>query len=1508
MLKSVRLHLGLSFIVALIGTIPYPTENGLAWLDAVSPGLANPITPATDGTGTIVTPNGNRIDISGGKFSGDGANLFHSFQEFGLDSGQIANFLSNPSIRNILGRVTGGNASIINGLIQVSGGNSNLFLMNPAGIVFGPGARLNVPASFTATTATGIGFGENYWFNVIGDNDYQHLIGTPSQFAFDLSQPGSIINAGNLTVPEGQNLTLLGGSAIATGKLTAPSGTITIAAVPSEKVIRITQTGHLLSLEIEPPRTVSGQLLSITPLDLPTLLTGSAGIVNPGWSVSQDGTVQLSNSGMTIPVEAGTALVLRTGLSNESGTLNVSSAGMQTGGNVNILGGNVGLLGAQIDASGANGGGTVRIGGDYQGTGSVPNAAHTFVSNNSIINVDALVNGNGGRVIVWGDEANRFYGQISAQGGPHSGDGGFVEVSGKNSLMFNGTVDLSAPNGNVGNLLLDPENITIVNGGSAADDGQLSDNNIFASDPGGTLVISERQVETQLASGNVILQANNNITINNLTDNILGRPFSRSGGSITFTADADNNGVGSFSMNSGDSIVTSLIGGSRGAITISGANITTGRLISSNGITLRARGNITTADIGSFNDINLTAGSSISTNRILTGGDFTLGNTTVNLGGGDRASIRLSANGNITTGGINTSSSDGNGGDVTLTSQSGAIRIDPTRGDVIINFAGADRLSADGAIFSFSGSSGRGGNITLNARGNITTGPLVSGAVEGDGGNIALTSAAGAIDTSEGEIRFRGETVPDTGLLISASADSGTGGKITLNARGNVLTGPVISGSYSGNGGDISLTSQAGAINTLQGITSPQAFNAAVAIANSFSDPSLPQLSNLFLLGRTITGSLFSASGGAGRGGNISVNAQRTISTGGVVSTSYYGNGGDISLTSTASDIEAYFLNSQSLDAGTGGKVDVNANRFFRATGSVSSALQQLPSGSINPNDIPPTLDQQASVSSAGGAGGGSITIRHGGGRNGTPFTVGDASINGAAGGISSGNYTLPFQRFRGNYTRGNIRIITSIPITGQCPPYCSETDETRNIPNLGAINNSPVFNPIANVEDSFTNAYTQYLGLSATRPVTLAEAQVRLREIEQATGIKPALIYARFVPVTTSSTGASASDSPKLLVRQNQKPSSSLWQFNSQGFTDSQEPALRQNQQAQANDQLELIVVTSQGRAIERRVTGTTRSQVLQIANEFRSSVTNVRRPLSYLASAQQMYQWLVAPIRSDLEAQQINNLVFIMDEGLRSIPLAALHDGKGFIIEKYSVGLMPSLSLTDTRYQDVRNASVLGMGAEQFTDQNPLPSVPLELSLITGLLWSGKTFLNQAFTLENLLQARSSQSYEIIHLATHAEFQPGQPNNSYIQLWDSKLRLNQLPQLGLKNPPVELLVLSACRTAQGDEQAELGFAGLAVQAGVKSALGSLWYVSDEGTLALMTEFYEYLKQAPIKAEALRRSQLAMLKGEVRVQEGKLVTTGGSFPLPPQLAQQGNKDFTHPYYWSAFTMIGNPW
>jgi len=205
---------------------------------------AQPIVPAADGTGTVVTPQGNVFDITGGTKSGDGANLFHSFTEFGLSPGQIANFISRPDILNILARINGGNVSFINGLIQVTGGNSNLFLMNPSGIVFGASASLNVPAAFMATAANGIGFGNVNWFNATGTNNYAALVGKPNAFAFTMSQPGNILNSGNLAVGLGQDLTLLGGTVINTGQLSAPAGNMTITAVPGESLVRLSQPGY----------------------------------------------------------------------------------------------------------------------------------------------------------------------------------------------------------------------------------------------------------------------------------------------------------------------------------------------------------------------------------------------------------------------------------------------------------------------------------------------------------------------------------------------------------------------------------------------------------------------------------------------------------------------------------------------------------------------------------------------------------------------------------------------------------------------------------------------------------------------------------------------------------------------------------------------------------------------------------------------------------------------------------------------------------------------------------------------------------------------------------------------------------------------------------------------------------------------------------------------------------------------------------------------------------------
>jgi len=476
---------------------------------AIAPLLLIPFTPlpvlaqitaAPDVANTTVNQVGNTFNITNGTQAG--SNLFHSFQQFGLNAGQVANFLSNPAIQNILGRVTGGNASVINGQIQVTGSNANLYLMNPAGIVFGANARLNVPGAFTATTANGIGIG-NGWFNAIGTNNYATLGGTPNQFAFTTLQPGAIINAGNLAVRQGQSITLLGGTVINTGTLTAPEGTVIIAAVPGEKLVRVSQHGSPLSLDLPTETRAVLNSTTVTPIALPALLTGG-NLANATGLTVENGVVKLTGSGATIPTQVGVAVA--------ANQIDVSGV---RGGTVNILGDRVGVVGATINATGVNGGGTVLIGGDYQGQGTVPNAQQTYVSRDSVIHADALQKGNGGNVIVWADNTTRFNGNITARGGVQAGNGGFVEVSGKQNLSFDGGVDVQAPAGRAGQLLLDPATVLI--GANGADNAQLDLDvrRILAdTDPGATFLISVDRLVEALSRGNVAIAAATNIDVN----------------------------------------------------------------------------------------------------------------------------------------------------------------------------------------------------------------------------------------------------------------------------------------------------------------------------------------------------------------------------------------------------------------------------------------------------------------------------------------------------------------------------------------------------------------------------------------------------------------------------------------------------------------------------------------------------------------------------------------------------------------------------------------------------------------------------------------------------------------------------------------------------------------------------------------------------------------------------------------------------------------------------------
>ncbi|MBE9203837.1 CHAT domain-containing protein [Synechocystis salina LEGE 06099] len=302
---------------------------------------------------------------------------------------------------------------------------------------------------------------------------------------------------------------------------------------------------------------------------------------------------------------------------------------------------------------------------------------------------------------------------------------------------------------------------------------------------------------------------------------------------------------------------------------------------------------------------------------------------------------------------------------------------------------------------------------------------------------------------------------------------------------------------------------------------------------------------------------------------------------------------------------------------------------------------------------------------------------------------------------------------------------------------------------------------------------------------------------------------------------------------------------------------------------------------------------------------------------AAQQLYQWIIAPYAETLEAQGIDTLLFCLGNGVRGLPMAALFDGQEYLLEKYSLTNIPAFNLIDSAYKPLRPGNILAMGASEFTDQSPLPAVPVELENIVWEMavnrpvedrWQAETFLNQDFTVDRLQKELEQKRPTIVHLATHSSFRSGKPANSYIEFWDDKLALDKVNQINWQSPAVELLVLSACQTALGDDQAELGFAGLALKAGVKSAVASFWNVDDGATLVLMTEFYRQLGQTSTKAEALRQAQLKMLRGELTSELEQAGISRGAIALPPSLINLGQTNFSAPYYWASFTMLSSPW
>ena len=339
-------------------------------------------------------------------------------------------------------------------------------------------------------------------------------------------------------------------------------------------------------------------------------------------------------------------------------------------------------------------------------------------------------------------------------------------------------------------------------------------------------------------------------------------------------------------------------------------------------------------------------------------------------------------------------------------------------------------------------------------------------------------------------------------------------------------------------------------------------------------------------------------------------------------------------------------------------------------------------------------------------------------------------------------------------------------------------------------------------------------------------------------------------------------------------------------------------------NNRIEILVIPPKelGKPFHRYTNYANEDEILNVLTEYRD---NLRDPDSqdYLVQAQKLYDWVMRPIDSQLQAMKIETIVFVMDSGLRVIPPAALHDGKQFLMERYVSANIPALRVTRLEDRDRKNTRVLAMGlAEAREGLSALPSVEVEVRTIATQVLSGTTFLNTDFTVKNLQEQRDKANYGILHLGTHGQFLQDRAKDSYIQFWDTKLRSDQIPSLRFDQPVIDMLTLSACETAVGNN---LGISGLALESGARSILASLWTVSDVGTAPLMISFYKAFPNAVSKATALRQAQLDLLKGKVKIENNQIVGVNGlaAIALPNGI---GNVDLRHPFFWSSFILVGN--
>ena len=316
-------------------------------------------------------------------------------------------------------------------------------------------------------------------------------------------------------------------------------------------------------------------------------------------------------------------------------------------------------------------------------------------------------------------------------------------------------------------------------------------------------------------------------------------------------------------------------------------------------------------------------------------------------------------------------------------------------------------------------------------------------------------------------------------------------------------------------------------------------------------------------------------------------------------------------------------------------------------------------------------------------------------------------------------------------------------------------------------------------------------------------------------------------------------------------------------------------------SDRLE-VILSLPNSPLRHYTTPVSEVQLEEGVRQLRQTLV-IRSRRQFLNPAQTLYDWLIRPMVTDLATAGINTLVFVPDGPLRNIPMAALHDGQQYLIEQYKIAVTPGLQLLPPGKSQTSLKTLAAGLTTDLKGFSALNYVQLELTEIQETVPKSVILLNQEFTQASLHDKIEYSDFPIVHIATHGQFSSSL-DQTFILAWDSRINISELNDILQSRRPgataaIDLLVLSACETATGDERAALGLAGTAVQAGARSTAATLWAVNDEATALLMGQFYQELSHQGTKAEALRQAQLALLK---------------------------NPWYRHPFYWAPYILVGN--